>query len=323
MSHFSFFLALLHDGSDALDLADVGRDWIGFLGLFCIMGAISFRLLVLGRVAKWDRGGLDAGPRSVVFQRAARYAATVGAMGAVLVALAFISNIMESASEGGAGAHIQRWTIILLSMALFLAAAGFVIARLTAHRNGSIGWCVAYIGVLYFVLSGAIQALVRGRWSGIINPLHIVGGSVWLGTLFVLVVAGIPALLHRETAHAYRGPLVADFVNAFSPVALWSASLLGVTGIITAWRHLKYLSALWTTSYGETLVVKLCLVAVVLGLGAWNWRRVRPLLGDESAARAMRRSAAMELAFGAVVLIVTAVLVNLPVPKIPIPVVHQ
>ena len=44
-------------------------------------------------------------------------------------------------------------------------------------------------------------------------------------------------------------------------------------GVITVWRHLKYLSALWTTPYGYALLLKLALVAAVFSLGAWNWRR--------------------------------------------------
>ena len=44
-------------------------------------------------------------------------------------------------------------------------------------------------------------------------------------------------------------------------------------GVITAWRHLKYLSALWTTPSGYALLLKLALVAAMFSLGAWNWRR--------------------------------------------------
>jgi putative copper export protein len=59
-------------------------------------------------------------------------------------------------------------------------------------------------------------------------------------------------------------------------------------------------------------------VACVLGLGAFNWRRQRPLLGTEAGARALRRSAAAELAVAMVVLLVTSVLVTLPSPKPPL-----
>ena len=85
-------------------------------------------------------------------------------------------------------------------------------------------------------------------------------------------------------------------------------------GVITAWRHLKYLSALWTTPYGYALLLKLALVAAVFSFGAWNWRRQRPRLGSESAATALRRSAWSELAAAGLVLLATAVLVSLPTP---------
>jgi putative copper export protein len=63
---------------------------------------------------------------------------------------------------------------------------------------------------------------------------------------------------------------------------------------------------------------KLFVVAIVLGLGAWNWRRVGPSLGTEGGALKIRRSATMELGFAALVLLLTAILVSLPSPKLPV-----
>ena len=82
---------------------------------------------------------------------------------------------------------------------------------------------------------------------------------------------------------------------------------------------LAVLRALWTTPYGVTLIVKLCAVALVLALGAWNWRRQRPRMGSEAAAWSLRRSARMELAAAALVLAITAILVSLPSPRPPRP----
>ncbi|HMJ19195.1 MAG TPA: CopD family protein, partial [Gemmatimonadaceae bacterium] len=73
--------------------------------------------------------------------------------------------------------------------------------------------------------------------------------------------------------------------------------------------------SLWTTSYGVALDIKLVFVLIVLVLGAWNWRRVRPSLGGEGSELTIRRSARMELMFAALVLIATSVLVSLPSPK--------
>jgi putative copper export protein len=63
------------------------------------------------------------------------------------------------------------------------------------------------------------------------------------------------------------------------------------------------------------LVVKLILVAMVMALGAWNWKRVRPSLGGEGSELIIRRSATLELTFAALVLLATSVLVTLPSPK--------
>jgi copper transport protein len=108
---------------------------------------------------------------------------------------------------------------------------------------------------------------------------------------------------------------VADLVNAFSPLALIASATVALTGLTTAWLHLKRISALYTTSYGKALIVKLVLVLVVVALGAWNWRRVRPSLGKDGTEETIRRSATTELAFAALVLIATSVLVSLPSPR--------
>jgi putative copper export protein len=110
---------------------------------------------------------------------------------------------------------------------------------------------------------------------------------------------------------------VAEMVRRFSVVGLGSAALLGITGLITGSTHLNPLAALWTTPYGYALIAKLCVVMVVLVLGAWNWRRVGPALGSDGGARTIRRTASIELTFASLVLFVTAILVNLPSPKLP------
>ena len=176
-------------------------------------------------------------------------------------------------------------------------------------------WTIAALtGIAY-----ALQNVLSGKWAALVNPLHEVAASLWLGTLFVLMVAGLPAILRGAIPTERRGLLVADMVANFSTVAIGAASLLVITGVTTAWRHLKFVAAIWTTSYGYALDIKLVLVAAVVALGAWNWRRMRPRLGTEAAAHELRRSARRELFFAALVLVVTGVLVSLPGPRLPHP----
>ena len=94
-------------------------------------------------------------------------------------------------------------------------------------------------------------------------------------------------------------------------------ALLGLTGVVTAWLHLKYVAALWTTPYGYALDAKLVVILIVVAFGAWNWRRLTPRLHTEEGTRALRRSSTVELVFAAAVLLITAILVSLPSPKLP------
>ena len=200
------------------------------------------------------------------------------------------------------------------SVAQVVLLGALLVAFLLAWRRVSIGWPIAGVAGIAF----ALRNLLTGHLAGMVNPLHLLGGSLWLGTLFVLMVCGLGQMLRPSVPSTEREQAVAEMVRRFSVVGLASAALLGITGIITGWTHLNPLSALWTTPYGYALIAKLCVVAVVLGLGAWNWRRVGPSLGTEGGALKIRRTAATELGFAALVLLLTAILVSLPSPKLPV-----
>lgn len=56
-------------------------------------------------------------------------------------------------------------------------------------------------------------------------------------------------------------------------------------------------------------------VAGVIALGAYNWRKQRPKLGTEAGAIALRGTATRELLLAGLVLLITSVLVSLPSPE--------
>ena len=197
-------------------------------------------------------------------------------------------------------ATVQTVCIFLIVIALGLALSGV---------DGA--WIIAFLAVVAI----AVAPLLGGSWTRIVNPVHRLAGGFWIGTLFVMLVAGFTTALKSDLDPVRRGEIAAKMVQSFSPLALTSFAVLATAGVITAWRHLKRLDALWTTPYGWALIAKLCVVAVVIALGAWNWRRQRPLLGSESAASVLRRYATAEVTAGTIVLIITSVLVSLPSPR--------
>jgi putative copper export protein len=205
------------------------------------------------------------------------------------------------------------WT--LQAVTTFGFFLGLMIVR-APHGRGA-GWTGAALAAVLLAavpaLSGHAASVEHRTGVAIaVDSLHVLGAGIWLGTLAVLMAAGLPASLSAADG---GGPVaLADLVNAFSPVALIGASLAATTGVVNSLFHLTRVADIWSTSYGRTLALKLLLLGGVAAIGAFNWRRVRPTLTDADGAARLRRSATLELALGLVVVAVTAVLVALPTP---------
>lgn len=278
--------------------------YLEFVGAFLATGAIGFRYFVV-RGAR--RHGDFANTR--VYADAAQRAAMLGFVGAILgavhvgTALPRIAARLHTTVLGAVTGSLIPAAWVALSL---LAVAGFALAA----ARLPIGWHLAAVGVV----GATLREALAGNWARLVNPVHLLAGGLWIGTLFVILVAGLGVVLTHERARDRR-TMVVDMVNAFSPVALGSAAVLVIFGTITAWRHLKRLDALWTTPYGWTLIAKLSLVVAVFALGAWNWRWQRPRLGTDAAVYSIRRSATAELAAAVIVLALTAILVSLPSPS--------
>ncbi len=300
------YALLLQEAEAHVTLGKMALEYVGFLSYFAVYGALGFHFQVLKTLRR--ESGIRVAGSAV--DRVDRRAGTIGFVGSLLMVLTLVAGLSERASAKGismmdvvsAGGERQIFQIVCIAI--------FVISFALAAQRMQAAWLAACVTAAAF----ALRNIVTGRWFSLVNPLHEVAASLWLGTLTVLVFAGLTSVRRGTTSRNERGRLVAEMVSRFSPLALSAAALLGITGVTTAWRHLKHLDSLWTTPYGYALDVKLCVVLIVVSLGAWNWRRMKPRLGGEEAAIAIRRSATAELSFAAVVLAVTSLLVSVPSP---------
>jgi Putative copper export protein len=293
-------------GGESLAWNEVVGEYLQFAGYFLSIGAVGYRLLVLPRMSRANRGAPPWGSAA---------AANLGMIGALLLLISALGSV-----EMNAILHDKSFTASLPKAvgrfefklaAIVFSFAGFAIAR---SLSAAVGWTVAAIAILATVL----QPLSTGRLGGSVNAVHVLAASTWIGTLTVMLFAGLRALTRDSEPTASRQEVAAGIVNAFSPVALVAATVLALSGVTTAWLHLKHVPALWETNYGRALVVKLCLVAGVVSLGWWNWKRMKPVLnaeGKDESVTMIQRSATSEVLMGALVLIATAVLVSLPSPK--------
>jgi copper transport protein len=156
------------------------------------------------------------------------------------------------------------------------------------------------------------HASVSGTAAFVLDIAHVLAASIWVGGLAFVVAA---LLMAGEG----RWPLATRCVPRFSAAAVGSVALLLVAGVINGYLQVKSWNALWETTYGQLLVIKVALVLPLLALGAFNNKFSVPNLKAGIASVAERRRflrlVGVELSIMAVILGVTAVLVSEPPAK--------
>ncbi len=171
---------------------------------------------------------------------------------------------------------------------------------------GRIGLLFSVIGGLITIWSFVHIGHVPDRDSIVLNFLllfHLLAIAIWIGVLFPLQrLARDPQALAETAALGHRfGVMAAIFVP-----------LLILAGGYTGYRLVGSVSALFGTGYGQALIIKVLLVALLLGLAAANKFRFVPRLtaGDQTAAAQLARSISMEWVVIVAILLMTAVLTS-------------
>ncbi|HVE97869.1 MAG TPA: copper resistance protein CopC [Mycobacteriales bacterium] len=139
-----------------------------------------------------------------------------------------------------------------------------------------------------------------------LDSLHLVAAGTWVGGLAVLTTVVLPRLPADEEA-----PELSRLLPRWSRVAVTAVAVLVLTGLFASWREVRELAALPNTSYGRLLIGKSELVLGMLVLGALGREWVqRHAAQDQPPVARLRRSVAWEAGIAAVVLAVTAALVE-------------
>ena len=175
------------------------------------------------------------------------------------------------------------------------------------------GWIAGSLLTLALSMFPALTGHASGteglRWISIpADVIHVVAAGVWIGGLTFILLSEYNL---RVTYRAGTDTLLPVLVPRFSRIAVPAVVALLLTGVLAAWIHVPSFNTLLTTSYGQTLIVKVVFVLLVLFIGRMNWRRITPRLLDVDGPRTMRKSAAIELLFAHLVLMVTAVLIRI------------
>jgi putative copper resistance protein D len=225
-----------------------------------------------------------------------------------------LQNMAWASNFGGA------FTVRELGLLLIIAGMQPVSAKSTASRffTSSVASPVAFfmkwLSARGFTIVGvtgaalvAVSFTLMGHTSvnssrGLLAPLlltHLLIVAFWFGALWPLCLVTLRESWER----------VARVVAVFSAAAFWLVPLILVAGVAIAALLLPDIAAL-RQPYGELLIVKSALFAVLLGCAAVNKWRLGPALGrgDLQAGRTFRRVVITEYVIMVIVLSVTAVM---------------
>ena len=171
-----------------------------------------------------------------------------------------------------------------------------------------IGQWIALVGTVAVAISFAQvgHALGEPRAAlAVLLVLHLLAAAFWVGALVPMRRAALD-------------PEGADLLHHFGNLAAFGVAVLIIAGTTLAWLLSGSATSLFGTAYGLALLVKVAIVAILLGFAAWNKVRLLPALRAEKpgAAHALRRSISMEMLAVVMILLATATTTSATTPPV-------
>lgn len=301
---------------------------LSYLAIALFAGGLLFLLAVWRPVAA---------PVAAQTAFAGRWRAIV--LGAAV--LGVVTSALGIAFQGATAAGTSLWSALdtgvlgdvlgtrvgsvwaLRGVLFVLAGAALLLARRPPRGAGLVAACAVAAGLVVTPALGG-HASTQSPTALLIplDVVHVSAMSAWIAGLVLLLFA-VPVAT-RALEPGDRTRLLAGVLLRFSPLALGCVAALLVTGVVQSLEHLSAWSDLTDTAFGRAVLIKVCLLAVLIGVGAVNRQRVVPRLRAAAGAvptaapgatgRLLRTTLRLEVALVVVVLGVTGALVGYPPP---------
>lgn len=262
-------------------LYSVGR-YLSYAGFVVMVGGAAFVL------ACWQHGsGVRAMQRLVVSGWLTLTVATLALLllrgsytSSGKVADVFDLTLLSGVLQTKTGAALVSRLLLIVAAALFITVIfGAAQHQRTDKEKQSLALGLALGGTVVSAGLAASWALSEHASQGLqpniampVDIVHLLAGAAWLGGLTALLVA----LYRAPAGHTVD----ASAVRRFSRLAFGSVVVLAVTGTYQSWRQLGSWSAFTDTRYGQLLLAKIGLVAVMVGIAyvsrRWTARLASP-----------------------------------------------
>jgi copper transport protein len=245
--------------------------YMSYAGFIVMVGAAAFVL------ACWPRGsGARPLQRLVVGGWLSLTAATLlllllrgsytstGTVGDVFD-LSLLGQVLQTKT----GAALVSRLLLLAAAALFIAVLFGAYDKREDDEKRDLTFGLAIGGFVVAAGLAASWAMAEHASTGLqpgiampVDVVHLLAVAAWLGGLTALLVA-----LYRSDT-----PIDSAAVRRFSRVAFGSVLALVTTGTYQSWRQLGSWSAFTDTAYGQLLLVKIGLVALLVGIASISRR---------------------------------------------------
>ncbi len=223
--------------------------------------------------------------------------------------------IVLSGTRFGLACAMRMALLVLMLVAPSMIRRPRALWRVQVFLGAAVTMSFAWTG------HGAVGSGSNGAWHLGFDLLHLLAAAVWIGALVPLSILLVASLLAQsdEARATLRG------LERFSAIGPLVIALLVLSGIGNSWFLIgpSHLRALYSTSYGITLLAKIGLFGAMLALAARNRYRTTPALHADLAASGdtrltlenLRATVLTEMVLALLVLLTVSVLGTLEPPS--------
>jgi putative copper resistance protein D len=301
-----------------LEVAVIALRWLQYGSAVVLLGVPLFLL--------YGFKGTD-GPNLVWVRPVLVVAAIIVALGSLAALVAQTAVMAGSLSEAVKPASLSFMISGTTLGKAMVARAGVALlgfVALLALKTGRALWgltvAVGMIVAASFAWTGhgAATEGPGGLVHLVSDIMHAIAAALWLGALAALAIL----LVRRAAPDDWA---LHRALHGFAGLGTLAVGLLVATGLANSWFLVgpAHVGELGSSLYGQLLIAKLVLFALMLGLAAGNRFRLTPALGSvlaggedpRSALQRLRRSVVAEMLTGAVLIAVVAVMGTLAPPS--------
>lgn len=167
------------------------------------------------------------------------------------------------------------------------------------------GWIASYLRILFtgliplsFIIVG--HSTKNGLMTQALIYIHLIGISYWIGSFLPL----INIIKRNNQTELY------SIANKFGQFAVLYIFLLLAAGSSFSYIILGDIRLLLTSNYGNILLIKMLVVAALLGFGALNKYRIVPKILEDphASSKKLWRSINIEIIFALIIFLLTSIL---------------